>query len=178
MKQYDVYSSLVSDLKFISSNPIDVDGKISGRPHKRVANRPVDHTSINEENILTIESILDNSDKFKFKLKCYELFDKHYFRFDSFGPAHKNRNPKRPYESVKTPHFNKFDEDGYNIAYRTEESIKSVSFGIQKAFESFCREANVSYSGETAPEIKVGDHTEINFPKTNFFRITSINFVK
>lgn len=175
---HKAYLSLLNDLKFITTDTISVDRKEKNRPNKLVCDLPVEHVSIKDDNVLTIESVINDGGKFRFKLRCEPIFEKHYFRFDSFGPNHRNKNPKKPFKSVETPHFNKFDEDGYNVAYRTDKIVNlNSNWGIKEYFLHFCEEANILQSGEGEIMIEVGDKSEIKFPITGD-RIMSVKFTE
>jgi hypothetical protein len=141
----------------------------------------VQHKTIGEDVVFMVEqSKRDN--KYGIKLRCQNFIKQPYFRFDSDGPAHRNENPQIPLEeqSIKTPHFNSFDENGNYIAYQnetlknqTEAQIiaNDINFGISL----FCMETNSKLIDSNFPtvaqliqELGFEENNNINFDNINF----------
>lgn len=85
-------------------------------------------------------------------------------RYDSDGATHKNSVDYIPLEeqSVPTPHFHKFDEQGNLLAYQTDKlknekevnALNNIEFG----FAYFCQNSNIYKSGTMdLPDICVND---------------------
>lgn len=85
-------------------------------------------------------------------------------RYDSDGPTHKNSVDYIPLEdqSIPTPHFHKFDEQGNLIAFQTDKlknekeanALKNIEFG----FAYFCQSGNIIKNKTMdLPEIWVND---------------------
>ena len=64
----------------------------------------------------------DWASKYSLNLFCKEFMEAACYRFDSFGDQHVNyRNDPLRKRVVTTPHFNEFDCDGIEIAYKSPE---------------------------------------------------------
>ena len=92
------------------------------------------------------------------------------FRYDSNGPTHKNSLPHIPLSEqiVTTPHFHKYDNNGFFIAYKTDllkDSKHSIPLrDIEFGFPYFCQEGNItSVSSEELPTLQVIKEGELPF---------------
>jgi hypothetical protein len=120
--------------------------------------------------------------KYGIKLRCANFIKQPYFRFDSDGPAHRNENPKIPLEeqSIKTPHFNSFDENGNYIAYQNETlknqtKAQIIANDINFGISLFCMETNSKLNDNNFPtiteliqELDFTEKININFDNINF----------
>lgn len=178
--QFNFFNELVYEEKII------LDKEIILRPKKNniywfEGQSNVQHNTVSEGIVFMIEqSKRDN--KYGIKLRCKNFIKQPYFRFDSDGPAHRNENPEIPLEeqSIKTPHFNSFDENGNYIAYKnetlkneTEAQIiaNDINFGISL----FCMETNSKLNDNNFPtvsqliqELSFEENNNINFDNINF----------
>jgi len=147
------YEALLKGYKN-SSTEIVVLNQIKQRhPNQRISTTSVDHESIPEKIELIIESKIEDKRDFKFKLRAPELTGEPFFRFDSDGVSHMNGDRSIPLDErkVDTPHFHRFDEEGRNVAYKTE-SLKNQAEqnalinDINLFAAHFCDESNTSYN--------------------------------
>jgi len=110
-----------------------------------------------------------NHKDFKFKLRCKSLTEEPYFRFDSDGVAHQNKDPETPLKEqmVTTPHFNSFYRNGRYYAYKTDKlkdnkEAKALE-DINLCFAHFCFETNLRYPIDEITEIVPTPSTEFRF---------------
>lgn len=105
-------------------------------------------------------------------------------RYDTGGGTHRNDVPHIPLEeqSVTTPHFHKYDSNGYFLAYKTEllnDPKKSeYLFDIDFAFPYFCQEGKIFVNERhDLPEISVGEDGVLPFKEDDEFDpLEGINF--
>ena len=84
------------------------------------------------------------------------------FRYDTGGGTHRNDVPYIPLEeqSITTPHFHRYDSNGYFLAYKTdllnnEEQAKHL-FDLEFGFPYFCQEGKIcADTNHDLPEIQV-----------------------
>lgn len=109
---------------------------------------------------LIIEARQNIKTCFRFKLHCQEYTKEPYFRFDSDGATHRNsdKNLPLPKQIVKTPHFNTFDNNGVELAYRTNELENPTTEAIllndiSLCFAHYCHESNIRFPQEELSEV-------------------------
>ncbi len=174
------FQELLQEKKIVLNNTIQLD-------HKRnnviwvIGQSNVQHTSINDEILLIIEQSKRES-KYGIKLRCLACTQEPFFRFDSDGPAHRNSFPEIPLDeqSITTPHFNTFNNDGKPFAYKNatlkkEKETKAIEDDINFGVSLFCMESNTALSdgnfpniAEKKPEIAFEVAKTINFDHINF----------
>lgn len=105
-----------------------------------------------------------NTSNYSLSIKSDIIDSRILLRYDSDGPTHKNSVDYIPLEdqSVPTPHFHKFDEQGNLLAFQTDKlknekeanALKNIEFG----FAYFCQNGYI-YKNKTMdlPEILVND---------------------
>ena len=104
-------------------------------------------------------------------------------RYDSGGGTHKNEVPFIPLakQSVTTPHFHKYDDNGYFLAYKTDllnnpkqaEHLFDIDFG----FPYFCQESVIYTNDEhELPEIQVFREGYLPFEREDKDPLEGINF--
>lgn len=178
--QFNFFNELVFEDKFVLNKEIVLKPKKSN-VFWFEGQSNVQHKTISEDIVFMVEqSKRDN--KYGIKLRCQNFIRQPYFRFDSDGPAHRNENPQIPLEeqSIKTPHFNSFDENGNYIAYQnetlknqTEAQIiaNDINFGISL----FCMETNSKLIDSNFPTV-VQLIQELGFEENNNINFDNINF--
>lgn len=178
--QFEYFKRLISFDKIVLAKTIQLEPKKSNL--KWLAGQSsVQHQTIGDDIIFFVERSKRDS-KYGIKLRCPSLTDEPFFRFDSDGPAHRNDCSDIPLEeqSVTTPHFNSYKEDGKPIAYKNETLkkdkeaqiiVEDINFGVSL----FCMESNSKLStGEfpvvvdKAPEIEFTATQNINFDNISF----------
>ena len=89
------------------------------------------------------------TDAFKFRVAL---------RFDEGIATHYNNIPgiELTEQSVTAPHFHKYNEHGYFIAYKNEDLKQVVNYpmSLEDGFNAFCKEARIK-TGEITPKIKI-----------------------
>lgn len=178
--QFDFFNELVYEEKIIRDREIILYPKksnvfwFSGQSN-------VEHNTINEEIVFIIEQ-RKTDNKYGLKLRCQNFINEPYFRFDSDGPAHRNENPKIPLEeqSIKTPHFNSFDESGNYIAYQNEtlkngNEAQIIANDMNFGISLFCMETNLKLNDKNFPSV-TQSVTELEFAEKNSINFDNINF--
>ena len=105
------------------------------------------------------------ADNFTFQLLTDKIKNRLLFRFDQGNGTHRNNFPniKLQDQSIPTPHFHKYTEDGYIYAYQTEELKASPLMNIYEGVRSFCKEAKIGKTEGMDAEIQVQNIGEIPF---------------
>ncbi len=157
---YDFYNQLLSKRKSIFSEVIEI--KKFGNNHNTLEEPvSVKHPDIENEMLLLVDVKVNNYNFFQFKLRYKEFFDNPIFRFDSDGDTHWNRIDGIPLEKqqVITPHFHKFNENGIEIAYKTDqlqdEKKSKALEDIEVCIAHFFHECNIRLKEDGFPTIKI-----------------------
>jgi hypothetical protein len=158
-ENYERYELSVAGRKFSPSSPIVVSERKKNHPSSLHKNQPVVHESLPDSMNIIIE-IKEFENKFSINLDSQGFPDCILFRYDSGGGTHRNNFPNIPLgeQSVTTPHFHKYNKEGYCIAYKTEklklEKEAEALCDIQFGFPYFCQESNIRYNNDL-PELKI-----------------------
>ena len=116
--------------------------------------------ALNNNAEFIIETRKENFKYYGIKLRYRELCQEPYFRFDSDGPAHRNRckDIALGMQLITTPHFNAFDKHGCAIAYKSDKLknldeckaiIEDINFGVAH----FCHESNTRFDADGFPSV-------------------------
>ena len=178
--QFDLFRELLDADKTIRTKTIQLEPKRNNTVWL-LGRSSIIHKTITEDIELIVERSKRTS-KYGVKLCCPYLTNEPFFRFDSDGPAHRNNFPEIPLEeqSVETPHFNSYREDGRPFAYKNDtlknanEALQitaDINFGISL----FCMESNSFLVDgdfptviDKEPELDFGGMEKINFSSINF----------
>lgn len=147
-ENYTSYEAYLASRKVVTS-PFVVSETKSNHISSIYAETPLTSTHLFGEVNLSCE--VNNSSICDFSLKILSTIipSKVLYRYDSDGPEHKNKVDyiPLPQQSVPTPHYHRFDEQGYLLAYQTEEMRDSSQISnwkdIEKAFDKFCLSGNI-----------------------------------
>jgi hypothetical protein len=178
--QFDFFTELLTVNKTVLSKTIQLEAKKSNVKWL-TGQSNIQHDTIPDDIIFFIERSKRDS-KYGIKLRCPSLTGEPFFRFDSDGPAHRNDFPDIPLEdqSVTTPHFNSYKQDGKPIAYKNdtlkrENDSRIITEDINFGISLFCMETNTKLTtGEfptvvdKAPEIEFSSVQNINFDNITF----------
>lgn len=176
----ELFTELVKTEKLILTDTIQL-GHKENNVNWKVGQTNVKHLTISEDMVLIVEQSKRES-KYGVKLRCSNFTKEPFFRFDSDGPAHRNDFPEIPLEeqSITTPHFNTYKNDGKPFAYKNETLKKSneskaivsdINFGVSL----FCMETNSKLNTGDFPivvdrqrEFEFGELQDINYDQINF----------
>lgn len=89
---------------------------------------------------------------YSFQILSDRIQKKVLFRMDEGDGTHRNKFADTlSEESVPTPHFHRYDDQGRWYAYQTDElkNIQGHSVQIEEGFPIFCAEMNVTSSPQT-----------------------------
>lgn len=120
-EKFTFYKSLVEGKKTIVESNVSII-KPSNNNAELESTTIVAHESNDVQDIsLLITVSKRNQGNFKFKLRYKGFILPPFFRFDSYGDAHWNKidGIKLNKQQITTPHFHRYHESGYEIAYRT-----------------------------------------------------------
>lgn len=180
-ENYSFYNKLLEERKSVFSEVLEIN-KLSNNANTIEETIPVKHPSVEENMILIVDVKINNHNFFQFKLRYKSFFPKPFFRFDSDGDTHWNRIDGIPLEQqgVTTPHFHKYNENGVEIAYKTDKLIdeneKKALEDINLCVIHFFHEANIRLNDEDFPEIKIMSDT-LGFTFTKQDPNKNINFL-
>lgn len=81
---------------------------------------------------ITLNGEIRNSDRqdYSFQIQSDIIKSRVIFRYDTGGGVHKNNVPYIPLsqQSIDTPHFHRFDKNGYFLAYKTDKLRACLNF--------------------------------------------------
>jgi hypothetical protein len=159
---YEYFQELSYEEKNLATNPIVLEEKKNNKDWLKQSAK-IDHSTINENITLIVEK-KQSLYKYGIKLHCPNFTEKPYFRFDSDGPAHRNKTELRLSEQIiTTPHFNTFDKKGQEFAYKSktlksEKDAQAIVANLDFGISHFFQETNIKTKGKTEyPEIKVNE---------------------
>jgi hypothetical protein len=121
VRNYDIYKKVRHEKKEVLNDSIVLTDKKSNAHYKQ-STSPVKSLFV-EDAELIIEADKKQVKRYGFKLRSVSICDKPFFRFDASGCSHNNKAPTipLPLRQISTPHFQYYDELGYNTAYKTDE---------------------------------------------------------
>lgn len=164
-ENYSFYNNLLAERKSIFTEVIEINNKANNHSFVESVDK-VDHPEVNDDNmILCVEVKINNHAYFQFKLRYQSFVPAPFFRFDSDGTTHHNRIEGIPLneQAITTPHFHKFNENGIEIAYKTDKLLDPKE---SKALEDinlciihFFHESNTRLKDDDFPEIKIQSDT-------------------
>jgi hypothetical protein len=145
LKNYETYRKVRHEKKEIANNNLTLTDK-KNNIHFKQAVSPVT-SSLIEDIELIIEADKNQVKRYGFKLRSVSICEKPFFRFDASGCSHSNHAPSipLPLRQISTPHFQYYDELGYNTAYKTDELkdpqiIAELEVDINRGIGLFCEE--------------------------------------
>lgn len=174
------FDDLVNKNKTVLNNTIQLAPKESNA-RWLVGQSNVQHVSIPEDILLVVEKSKIQS-KYGIKLRCTSLTKDPFFRFDSDGPSHRNNFPDIPLEeqSISTPHFNTYKENGKPFAYKNDTLKKNseaaaIANDVDFGLSLFCDETKSKLSSGGVPtisyhppELELTHFENINFDQIDF----------
>ena len=176
-----LFNELISDKKLINNDKIELDYKINNN-YWLIGSSEVIHEKLIDKELNIIIEQSKRESKYGIKLRCEKFTNEPFFRFDSDGPSHRNNFPHIPLEeqTITTPHFNTFDNNGKPYAYKNEtlkkenevkEIVQDINFGLSL----FCMETNSMLSNGNFPLVyeKI---CELDFEDINLINYDNINF--
>jgi hypothetical protein len=166
---FEHYSRLVIDRKTTKSGNLYLEVKKSNVDWKYADTNTI-HKTLSDTISFYVESKIDNNQDFKFGLMSKDLTEQPFFRFDSDGAAHHNRDEDLALEMVLTPHFQKYSKNGISIAYQTEQlksktTCETLKKDINLCMAHFCHESNTRYLDDDFPQVDMSyDRLNLIFP--------------
>ena len=179
---FDRFDSLVKTEKHIKSDRIHLRQKQNNK-NWLTNSTEVYHPDENPLNLTTEKQ--NFCTKYAIKLQCVELTKTPFIRFDSDGPAHRNKENSIPLKEqlITTPHFNSFNEQGNSIAYKTPELekkaesqaiVNNMEFGLNHFFnETNIKNANTS----TIVKVGVGEEPTLFEDFDESDPLTNVDFI-
>jgi hypothetical protein len=164
-ERFSFYNNLLSERKSIFTEIIEIN-KIGNNHNTLEFVEKVKHPSIkDDEMILLFDVKVNDHNFFQFKLRYKSFIPVPFFRFDSDGGTHRNKidglNIRE--QSITTPHFHKFNENGIEIAYKTDKLLdpreSKALEDINLCIVHFFHESNTRLKVDDFPEIKIMSDT-------------------
>lgn len=179
---YDRFKRLVKNEKEIKSDHIHLRQKQNNK-NWLTNSTEVYHPDENPLNLTTEKQKFCT--KYAIKLQCVELTKTPFIRFDSDGPAHRNKENSISLKDqlVTTPHFNSFNEQGNAIAYKTPELKKesdseAIANNIEFGLNHFFNETNIKNSNpSTIVKVGVGDDLKLFDDFDESDPLTNVDFI-
>lgn len=116
---------------------------------------------------------------YSFQIRSDRLKKQVVLRFDEGQAAHRNDIPGIPLDQqcVTTPHFHKYNSDGYLVAYKTLnlEKASQLPLSIEEGFDLFLNEANICDEG-IDPRIQITKNGNILINLQQIDPLAEINF--
>ncbi|MDR0865112.1 MAG: hypothetical protein LBO74_09320 [Candidatus Symbiothrix sp.] len=157
---YETYNLFLKTTKISPDSKIKVNEKKKNHPSSLYKTQPLICELYNYVNTNLIIEIRENNSDFSFGIISSLFLNCILVRYDSGGGTHRNNIPDVPLseQSVTTPHFHKYNKNGYEFAYKTDklkdEKEATVLSDIEFGFPFFCHEANIKYN-ENYPELEI-----------------------
>lgn len=177
------YEELLIAIKNTSTRTIILDEIKSNHQNTRIKKVDVSHSTIPDNLELIIESKIENKRDFKFKLRAPKYVGIPFFRFDSDGLAHYNRLPnvELPRQKIGTPHFHRFDANGWNVAYKTEalkneNEREALMNDINLCMAHYCDESQTFYNNDVYIEVIQTPPSELDFDINNDNPTTGVEY--
>jgi len=172
----DDYQLFMNAEKVISM-PIKVSEVKSNHPTSLYVEGRVEYTGNIGEISYDCELRNKRTDNYSFQLLSNKIKNKLLFRLDQGNGTHRNNYPgiKLQEQSVPTPHFHKYTEDGYLIAYQTDELKENTLMKVFEGVKSFCKEAKIGQGDGADAEVSVQDNWEIPFQE-DIDPLNGVNF--
>lgn len=138
------YKKILNGLKIAEQKPyLMIEGK--GAHHKYLFGRFVTTFVLNHKGTIRVRQSKSLMVDYGFQVLVDE-YSKPILRFDADGASHyDNENENLPLleREIRTPHFHKFNDEGVEIAYKTEE-LKQLEYEVQQDIQTgmnlFCKE--------------------------------------
>lgn len=178
---YSFYNSLLRERKSIFDELIEISNP-SNNANYLEKTTSLKHTSQSNEILFIVNVSISNHKFFKFKLRCKDLSDRPFFRYDSDGVTHRNYDSNIPFkeQQIPTPHFHFYNENGVNIAYKTshlknELECKALE-DINLCIIHYCHEANIRLQENEFPSISISPAT-LQFDLFETDPNSNVNFI-
>lgn len=162
---YSFYNNLLLERKSIFSEVIEINSRANNHNFVETIEQVIYPELEDDKMKLLVKVKINNHNFFEIKLKYKEFTPAPFFRFDSDGTTHHNRIDGIPLDkqAITTPHFHKFNENGVEIAYKTDKLLDPKE---SKALEDinlciihFFHESNTRLNEDDFPEIKIMSDT-------------------
>jgi hypothetical protein len=180
---YSLYKDLLGNRKSTDERHIDISNVKSSNRHFLINDSVLlKHITLSEEIVFISEVKVRNYKDFKFKIRCVSLCKVPFFRYDSDGPTHQNRDENIPLkeQSITTPHFHNFNEKGIEIAYKTNQLLNDASRmaleDINLCAAHFCHEGNIRVDKNDFPTVSILSKT-LGLPLIENDPNSGINFI-
>jgi hypothetical protein len=177
-ENYGKYEVAIAGIKQSPVSPIVVSERKGNHPASLCKTQALTHEAL-PENMNVIIEVKECDGKYSISLNSERFPGCILLRYDCGGGTHRNNLPDIPLneQSVTTPHFHKYNKEGYNIAYKTEklktEGEAKALCDIDFGFPYFCQESNIRHR-DNAPELKINyNHL---FPEAGEDPLESITF--
>lgn len=169
-ESYNTYQTLLQGHKNTVSKRIVLENTGNNKNYAEQTAKVIHNEFESHELRLVVRVSMYDSERFEFKLLCQGYYPEPIFRFETDGATHRNLHIPLKVQAVPPPHFHKFHESGYNIAYKTpqleEKNSADALKDVTLCIHHFCHEGNLRYNNNDFPEISFAI-AAIPFPNTH-----------
>ena len=159
LQNYGTYKKVRFEKKIIESDKITLLDKNSNVNFRKGSASVISMVVPDIE--FYVEAHKNFAKNYKFGLISKSISERPFFRFDASGCTHNNNSPlvSLTLRQIKTPHFQYYDEAGYNTAYQTEDlkdpiKILELESDINKGASLFCNESVLITATKGCPKIE------------------------
>ena len=173
MNDYQLFMSAEKEVTM----PIKVSGEKLNHPTSLYAEGRVEYAGNFGNVSFDCEMRNKRTDNYTFQLLTDKIKNRLLFRLDQGNGTHRNNYPniKLQEQSIPTPHFHKYTEEGYLIAYQTDELKENSLMNIFEGVKSFCKEAKIGHGDGADAEVQIRNNGEIPF-KEDIDPLNGVNF--
>jgi hypothetical protein len=180
-ENYDKYKIILEGIKNAPISPIKVSDRKENHRSSLYKSLDITHNNVSDKITLRIE-IRENNSDFSISIDSSCFPSCQLLRYDSGDGTHRNNFSEIPLgeQSVPTPHFHRYNDEGYSFAYKTDklknekesEALSNIEFG----FSYFCQESNIKYNNINIPTIFIQPDGVLNFSYDDSDPLENINF--
>lgn len=109
-----------------------------------------------------------NPSNYSFQILSNRIKNRVLARLDEGNGTHRNNFPNIPLaeQEVTTPHFHKYNESGFFVAYKSDSltAYNEKPLKIEDGLRLFCEEENIESSNSVPIEIQIKEDGSLPFP--------------
>lgn len=158
LSNYDTYRKVRYEEKVVEDETIILTEKKNNINYKQGTSKV--QSNFLSDIMFIAEAHKTKAKNYGLKLRSKSISEKPFFRFDASGCAHNNKSPEipLPLRQITTPHFQYYNELGFNTAYKTEELkdqnvVLNIESDMNIGVKLFCDESFTFTKDKGYPKI-------------------------